>query len=217
VFRPAWQVAVAAVVAALLVFSGAFAASPSVRQTVERWLGLRGVRIVQTPPPSTPSVRPSGHGLDLGSKSTLADAQRHLGQRILLPAGLGPPDEVWVQDLSVGGVEVFLVYRPGPGLPVTSQTGVGLLLSEFTGDIYRPGLEKFGQPTQIKAVKVNGGQGFWIEGGHGVMYLDVNGNAVPDSLRLAGNVLLWQQGRLTLRIESALDRAGALRLAGSVR
>jgi hypothetical protein len=35
--------------------------------------------------------------------------------------------------------------------------------------------------------------------------------------RLAGNTLLWEHSGLTLRIESALDRDGALRIATSMR
>src|SRR5438132_8124962 len=131
VLRPAWQVVVAAVVAGLVAFSGVLAASPGVRQAVERWFGLGGVRIVRTPPPSTlPPVRRLGEGLDLGRPTTLADAERHLGQRILLPAGLGQPDAVYVRDLTVGGAEVFLVYRPRAGIPAARETGVGRLVAE---------------------------------------------------------------------------------------
>jgi hypothetical protein len=217
VFRPAWQVALAAFLAAVVAFSGAFAASPAVREAVERWFGLRGVKIVQSPPPVAPSVHRLGEGLDLGLGTTLAEAQQHLGERILLPAGLGKPDEVWVRDLTVGGAEVFLVYRPRPGLPVTSQTGVGLLLSEFTGDLYRPGIEKFAPDARLEPVVVNGGRGFWVQGGHSIGYLDGNGNVVLDDLRLAGNVLVWEQGELTLRIESALSEGEVLQLARTIR
>jgi hypothetical protein len=218
VLRPAWQPVVAAFVVALLFLSGLFAASPTVRQTVERWFGLQGVRIVETPPPSTlPPTRTVGEGLDLGLRSTLAAAQEHLGQRILVPAGLGPPDSVYVHDLTVGGVEVFLVYRERPGLPRTGTTGVGLLLSEFSGDIYRPGLQKFSFGATLRRITVDGARGFWIEGAHAVAYLDRDGNVIGDDLRLAGNVLLWERAGLTLRIESALGEREALALAGTIR
>lgn len=214
VLRPAWHAAVAAVVAVALLLSGLLAASPAVRETVERWLGLRGVKVVQTPrPPSLPPTQTLGGALDLGRRVGLGEAGRHLGATLLFPAGLGAPDELYVRDLSVGGSEVFLVYRERPGIPRAGTTGVALLVSEFTGSMYRPGFEKYSFGAKIERVTVNGGRGLWIEGGHGLAYLDANGEVVQDQFRLAGNVLLWEQGPLTLRIESALSKAGALALA----
>jgi len=218
VFRPAWQIAAAALLAAVVVLSSVLAASPSVRQAVERWFGLGGVRISATPrPPTLPPERPIGHGLNLGQRTTLVEAERHLGHTIPQPGGLGPPDAVYVHDLSIGGAEAFLVYRARPGLPAAHETGVGLLLSAFTGDIYRPGLQKFSFGATIERVSVTGSRGFWIEGGHGVTYLDANGQEVGEETRLAGNVLLWERGALTLRLESALSKSEALRIAASTR
>ena len=218
VLRPAWHVAVAAVVAVALVLSGVFAASPTVRHTVERWLGLRGVKVVETPRPSAlPPTRTVGGGLDLGATVALAEAQDRLGSTVLLPRDLGGPDRISIRDLSIGGSEVFLVYRDRPGIPRAGTTGVALLVSEFTGTLYRPGLEKYSLGATFESIVVNGGRGLWIEGGHGVAYLDSEGEVVPDEFRLAGNVLLWEQGDLTIRIESALSKAEALALAATFR
>jgi len=55
-----------------------------------------------------------------------------------------------------------------------------------------------------------------VDGGFGVF---VSGDAhlvVPPN-RLAGNTLLWVRGETTYRLETALGRDGALRLARSVR
>lgn len=212
--RPVWQVAVAAVVAVGVLLSAALAGSPTIRETVERWLGLRGVKVVQTPRPSSlPPTRTLGDGLDLGLTLDLAAAQERFGIRLVLPSELGRPDRVSIRDLSVGGSEVFLVYRARAGLPRSDATGVGLLVSEFSGSLYQPGLEKYSFGAKVERLTVNGGRGLWIEGGHGVTYLDANGQVVPDDFRLAGNVLLWEQGPLTIRIESALSEADALALA----
>ena len=108
------------------------------------------------------------------------------------------------------------MYRERPGLPRTSATGVGLLLAEFTGDISRPGLVKFTNGAKLVPVRVNGSPGYWIEQGHGVAYVDSRGNIIGDDARLAGNVLLWEQGPLTFRIESALTRAGSIRVAATI-
>jgi hypothetical protein len=54
--------------------------------------------------------------------------------RVVVPTlnGLDTPDEVWLDD--VGGGQVSLIYRPGPGLPPAEHTGIGLLLQEFADD-----------------------------------------------------------------------------------
>ncbi len=218
VLRPAWQAVAAAVVAFAIVVSGVLVASPGARDAVAGWLGLRGVRIVQTPaPPTPPPTRTLGGGLDLGRRATLAAAEDHLGTRILLPASLGSPDEVYVRDLSLTGVQVYLVYRAGPGLPKTAATGVGVLLGEFTGGISTEGMIKSTNGARLEFVQVGGARGYWIEHGHGVAYVDSKGNIVGDSIRLAGNVLLWERGNLTLRIESALSKAQAVALARTIR
>jgi hypothetical protein len=211
-------VVTAALVVLALILSGVFAASPTVRRTVERWLGLRGVKVVETPRPSTlPPTRTLGDGLDLGSKIDLVGAEERLRRKLLVPQGLGTPDAIYIRDLTIGGSEVFLVYRDRPGIPSAETTGVALLVSEFTGEVYRPGFQKLSFGATIERVTVNGGRGLWIEGGHGLAYLDTNGDEVQDQFRLAGNVLLWEQGELTVRIESALSKAEALTLGATFR
>jgi hypothetical protein len=67
-------------------------------------------------------------------------------------------------------------------------------------------------------VTVNGGRGFWLEGApHQFFYRDPDGSVRPDTLRLAGNTLLWEQGGVTLRLEADLTRDQALRLASTFR
>ena len=218
VLRPAWQTVAAAVVALVVAVSGVLVASPGARDAVAGWLGLRGVRIVQTPaPPTPPPTRTLGDGLDLGARTTLPAAEDHIGARILLPAALGPPDAVYVRDLSLTGVQVYLVYGARAGLPRTGATGVGLLLGEFTGDISTEGMTKFTNGARLEFVRVGGARGYWIEQGHVVGYVDSKGNVLGDTIRLAGNVLLWEHGKLTLRIESALSKAQAVALAGTIR
>jgi hypothetical protein len=57
----------------------------------------------------------------------------------------------------------------------------------------------------------------WIEGApHTVAYLDADGRLVPDTLRLAGNALIWQLGEITLRLESRLPLNPSLDVAGSM-
>jgi len=222
--------AVAAVIVALLVGS-LLALVPAARTAIADRLGLRGIAIFYLPSgssatplptstPSTPGV-PVGASLHLGERITLAQAQARVAFHVLVPSlsNVGAPDEVYLSEPPLGG-EVSFVYRARPGLPRTAETGVGMLLSEFRGDL-APNMiaaKGLGPRTRLEAIDVNGGQGFWIEGeSHYFFYHDAKGDLRAEEGRLAGNTLLWQQGNLTLRLESALSRDEALRIARSMR
>jgi hypothetical protein len=215
--RSPWQLAAAAAVAALVLFSAVLALSPGARKAVAQWFGLRGIEIRQTPAPPRAPTRPVGEGLDLGRPVAIPDAERVAGFRVRLPQALGPPDTAFVRPLSVAGNEVFLVYGSRPGLPQSSEAGVGALLSEFRGELHTASIRKVAQFTKITFVRVNGNPGFWIEGEHDIAYLDPNGNPVEATFRLAGSVLIWEQDGLTFRLESALSLKRALEIARSVR
>jgi hypothetical protein len=130
---------------------------------------------------------------------------------------LGEPDAVYLGQ-NVSGGEVSLVYGVRDGLPKTAQPGVGLLFSEFRGEIEPAFFGKvLSAGTTLEPVMVNGGRGFWIEGApHLIFYRDASGQVHDEQLRLAGNTLLWEQDGLTLRLESALTKDEALRIAASV-
>lgn len=224
VLRPVWQPTlrrVAAGLAAVVVLlSGLLVLSPSARRAVAGWLGLRGVRIDVVATPSL-SVPPRlGGGLQLGRPFTLEEAQSRVSYRILLPrdARLGSPDEVYVSTRYPGEV-VSLVYGARPGLPGASQAGVGILLTEFRarfdGELISQKVA--GPGTRIESVTVNGAPGLWLEGDpHFLAFLDEQGDVIEDRTRLAGNVLLWEVGDLTLRIEADIGKEEALRIAESV-
>ena len=114
-----------------------------------------------------------------------------------------------------------LVYRPRPDVPEVGSTGVGLLLTEFRGDVSpdaAPVGKMLGPGTRLDMLTVNGGEGYWIEGApYLFFYQDANGQIQQETIRLASNTLLWQQGTVTVRIESGLGREGALRVAESMR
>ena len=48
------------------------------------------------------------------------------------------------------------------------------------------------------------------------LYLAADGSVEEETLRLAGNTLIWTHGPFTYRLESALGRDEALALAESV-
>jgi hypothetical protein len=227
VLRPAFQPALAraavALVVVLTVFAGTLVFSPGARHAVAGWLGLRGVKITVTPTPSpsrSPSPLPTslGAGLDLGMRFTLDQAQVRVRFEILTLAELGLPDEVYLRSGFVEN-QVILLYRERPGLPPAELTGAGLLLTEFQARLdteFVEGKILFLGATTVQPVTVNGDPGYWIEGApHEIRYFDLKGRPIPDRTRLAGNVLLWQHGDVTFRIEADIGKEQAIRIAES--
>lgn len=214
---PAWRPIAAAVTLVLVLFVASLAAFPGVRETVADWLGLRGIGISVVP---SLSPVPSAHrSLDLGDPVSLDDARAAVPWDVLVPddALLGPPDEVYLDQRARDGV-VSLVWAARPGVPTASTTGAGLLLTEFRASIDERLFQKvIGPGTTVERVRVGGRLGYWISGArHEILLIDRFGEPIVETIRLAGDVLMWEDGELTLRIESALTREDALRIAESV-
>jgi hypothetical protein len=185
------SIAVALAVAAL---AAAFAV-PQSRGAILRFLHLGGVTVERVETLPAAQERPLAVGL--GPVVTVSRAKAVLGTTPLAPP-LDPPPPLHLAD---GVVSAVFLDRGNP-----------VLLAELgSGD---PGIvKKLLQNGPIEFVPVGGSSGYWITGkGHVV--------TLPPSMppRLAGNVLLWQTGGLTLRLEGrALTLARALELARSFR
>ena len=113
-----------------------------------------------------------------------------------------------------------MVWPPGPGLPRTSETGVGALLTQLRGDIVPEMLSKaVADQTQIRFQGVAGQPGWLLTGAPHAIYYDPPGvgDFVEATLRLAGDTLLWQRGALLLRLEADAGRAEMLRIAESTQ
>jgi hypothetical protein len=215
-FVPARRRAAVALVVLVAVLSGVLTFSPSARKAVAGWLGLRGVKIEVTP---SLSPVPLGRGLVLGPAVSLDEAQAAVPFRILLPSlpDLGKPDEVDLIETFATG-QVSLLYRARPDLPRATQTGVGLIVTEFEAKPNLLFIKKTVASTgaTLQSVKVNGDPGFWIEGIHELFYVTPDGHQIRDTPRLAGNLLLWQHGSVTLRLEADITKELALAIASSV-
>ena len=219
------QVPLAPVLVTLLVMLVAvFALSPELRARAAETLGLRGVQIIQvqqTPSP-TPSrtAGPTPTPAFQGTRVTLAEARAQAGfiSRTPTDPRLGDPDEVYLETGGAGN-KVTLVYRLRPGIPVSPQAGLSAIVVEVPGRVDVNIIGKIAGPgTKIEQVTVNGGPGIWLEGEpHQVIYADARGNFVQDTLRLAGNTLLWEQGGVTLRLEAQVSREEAVRIAATFR
>lgn len=206
---------VAVVAAAILLVVGAtLAAIPGARSTLAHWFGIPGV-VVNTVP-SPPSV-PLGSGLNLGNRTTESSARQQLDFAIKQPqlAELGVPDAIYLRTSSAGK-QVSLLYRPRPGYPGVTHTGVGLLISEFRGTT-SPFMGKLiYSGSNVKEVTVNGQPGYWIQGEHAFFYEGPNGEFEQDTLRLSANALLWSQNGVTYRIEGNIDESKAMAVASSM-
>jgi hypothetical protein len=212
----AWQRAAVALIVMVALLSGVLVFSPSARKAVAGWLGLRGVKIEVTP---SLSPVPLGRNLVLGPPVSIAEAQAGVPFRILVPRapGLTRPDEVdLTRTFSTG--RVSLLYRTRPGIPRATATGVALILTEFEARPEEEYIVKKLVPSgaRVQSVTVNGDPGFWIEGVHEIFYTGPEGEFIRDTARLAGNVLLWQHGSVTLRLEADVSMAQALAIARSV-
>jgi hypothetical protein len=180
---------IAVALALLALALGAAFAVPQARSAILRFFGLENVSVVRvdTLPPAA-----QGPGA-VGRRISLGYAQRVLGFRPLLP-DLGHPEAVY---LDPGGEMLVLLY----GTPVR------LRLSELSGAF--PIEKLVTREQRVERLRVNGAPGIWIEGSHVV---ELFGQP-----RVAGSTLLWQAGRLTLRLEGHLTKEQALRIASSIR
>lgn len=201
-----------------------------VAATAAEALGLRGIGIFRGPAPTatvpsptatpsaTPSASPGGSFGDAHRVASVGDASREAGFDVLVPSALGAPDEVYVSS-SDRVVKVFLVYGPRSGIAPASATGVSLVVMEARGSYDERFLGKFlGPSSRAEPLAVSGGKGVWIEGApHQFFFVAPGGDIVPDTIRLAGNVLVWERSGLLLRIEADVTKDEALGIAASMR
>lgn len=206
----------ALVAAVLLVLLGAAAlANPATRDAIAHFFHVRGVIVNRVPSPF-PSLSPVTP-IDLGRRVTMDEAQSAVKFKIAVPPELGSPDAVYLAGGIPGG-EVALAYTPRPGIPLVRQTGLGVLITEFRGDLIPDFITKdVGPGTTLEQTSVNGDPGWWIAGQpHTVIIQTSPGNSQMETLRLAANTLIWEHGGVTYRIESGLSKAEAMRIAAGL-
>ena len=214
--RPARRAVALAAAVLVIAVSAPLIALPGVRSAVADWLGVGGVRIRTGGPTPTPA----GPSLDLGRPVSLEEGRAEVDFDVVVPGELGPPDAVFFE-ADVPGGQVVLAYRAGRGLPAAPNSEYGALVTQFEGSVGDVVVKKTvvgDSGTKVSPLRVDGSRGFWISGRpHFVTYLDRNGRPRQETVRLVGNVLLWERDGVTLRIESALSRRSALDVARSLR
>ena len=219
-----------AIVTIALALLAVLAFSPEARATATDILRLRGVEIFRGPVPSPSPTRSPGSiqsptpfpGTGLGAQVSLDEAKARAGFPVIVPTDplLGTPDQVYLRTLSSGSTAVSFVYLARAGIPTSAQAGVAAIVTEFAGATVDE--QFFGkvldQTTTLQKLTINGQPAFWIQGTpHFFFYNAGGGNIQQETLRLAGNTLIWTKGILLLRLEAQVDLATALRIAGSMR
>lgn len=208
--RPRWHPVLAVVVAAAV---SVVVALPGPRAAMARLLGIGGVRMVVTG--EVPATLP--HAFDLGEPIAV-DRALEEAPPALASAASGDPVAAFAGRPPGGVSLVWPASEHLPEIDAPGPTGVGLIVTAFPGDIGTPVMRKdIGPGTRLEAVTVAGYPGYWVSGApHEVAMAAPSGEVLPDTVRLAGNTLLWTVGTTTYRLESALDRAGALEVAERV-
>jgi hypothetical protein len=189
-------------------------ATPWGRQAVADILEVAGIRVSWAEPDS-----PAGAELDLGETVGLDEAGDTVSFQLLFPddPGLGAPDAVYRSATPAGGA-IHMVWRSDGELPAAGDTDVGILYSQFQVTGAEGFMKSVDHDVIVQDITVRGNPGFWLEGGpHYLAYIDAEGMFDEEMARLAGNVLAWEEGGVTHRIETTQSLEATLELANSLR
>lgn len=181
------------------------AVSPGARSALGDLFGIGGVTIVRAdrlPAPGAPPDYLPGLPVALeAAKSRVAFALR-------LPHSGPAPREVLLDETVAGGA-VSYVWCCDPPLQLTQFRGTQMVT--FAEKVVGP-------DGRVERFDLDGGPAVWITGApHVVRFFDETGKFHESRSRIAGNVLLWQDGEVTLRLEGELTRDEAVAIARTIR
>lgn len=188
-------------IALAVLLVGTAAAIAPVRNAVERVFGIKGAVVERVP---RLPVLPNGAvgKLHLGRSIPVSAARHAASFEALVPAS--GVSAAYLADDVVGGRVSLAVGR--------------MLVTEFRGTSRPFILKLIAVGTRAIRTRVSGDPAVYLQGApHQLFFLDARGRARTDTIRLAGNVLLWQHGPVTVRVEGARSLAEALALARSLR
>lgn len=189
-YRLAYAIAIALILCASLL------AVPEVRATVVSVLRFGVVTVVDEP---LTVAAPIYQLPDLPGQTTLAEARAKVP--IVLPSVLGEPDAIFLHTVFSDAVTLYWQEEQ-------------IVLQQLGDPIFAAKL----QPLATEEAQVNGERAVWITGAHWLTLYDDQYTPIAGMQRFVeGNVLIWQVGDLTYRLETAHDLEDALRIAESVR
>jgi hypothetical protein len=184
-------------------------AIPDARSALLRFLRIGGDRIelVDELPVVSPNPPELDLGRALGERVSLEVARRRVAFDLLEldePPDLvyvGPRDTVWFLFGTPGAVRLLVAQTPG------ADVDEPFILKKLatTG-------------TPVESLSVRGSRAYFLSGEpHVVLLVDEYGVAYPETARLARDVLVWEEGGRTVRLEGDLTETDALKIAESLR
>lgn len=190
-----------ALAAALALLIGVGAAVEPVRAKIEDLIGIAGnERVVRVP------HVPPAPALDLGRPVTLARARRQAPFRLLLAHTSAHLTGVRIGGDNARG-SVSLIYGPDT------------VLTETPDESVYPGVKQVANGIAVRFPQIGNDEGIWVAAGPRVIRLQgFDGVVRARRAALPGaGVLIWQRGRVALRLETRQGYDSAVRLARSVR
>lgn len=200
--------AAAALIALLFALLVAIAVPP-VRAALLRVLRIGAIKINLVDDPQQASLpvaaaeRQPVSIIDLGEEMGLAEAA---GVITLadppFPPGLGEPDAIYGQNLLYREPVISFLWRARGERPQILLTQIGLpqfALKWATGE-------------QVTETEVRGRPAIWIAGPH---RLDLVSGAAEHVTAIESNVLIWDDGQMTFRLEADLTLEEVLQIAES--
>jgi hypothetical protein len=195
---------------------------PPVRAAIIEFIQIGVVRVFPPEPTAQPIGTPS-HGSNapitatppqslipllnqMAGKTTLASAQSQVDYPILLPtypSDLGAPDFVYVQNMD--GNMVVLVW-----LDPQDPTRVIMSLHFLPPNSWA--IKKM-EPTVIDETRVNDERALWTTGPYP---LYVSNGDIQYKRLITGHVLIWDDGKVTYRLETDQSMEEAVKIAESL-
>jgi hypothetical protein len=178
-------------------------------------LRLGAVRIEIVPSASSTVPTSVETSAAFGERVTFAEAEEKAGFPAVVPTELGAPDRLWVGEAPVGfdpaivSRRIVMAWDPRADLPTIPGLPWGAILMEFPGDAEIVAKTVSADTGTLANVLVDGRAAAWITGVH---TMEIATSTGPRVLRVTGNVLVWQRGTQTLRLETnvSVDRAVAI-------
>ncbi len=177
-----------------LAAAGALLAIPQTRAAILDLFRIGGVEVQRVETQPRAPVRPPA----LGQQVSFATAQRRVDFPLLSPR------------------DPFTAYVDEPMVNLRWKRYV---LSQWRGEQLPFAQKQLGPGSQTVGVDVRGEPGLWITGArHEIIYRDPKtGQIEAKSRRLAGNVLIWEAGEITYRLEGARSVADARAVARNLK
>jgi hypothetical protein len=206
--RLTWRrAAVLALATAAVALGALLAASPDARSTFLDWFGIGGVevRLVDELPPLERRAQP-----EWGERVTLEEARTRAAFDVLVPEALGRPDAVYFRASPPGGM-VTLRYG--------TAAAPRAVLSQWSGRVIEPVVVKLvPRDSRSHFTDVDGVTGVWLSGApHVFFFFGTDGREYGETLAWAGNVLVWERGSRSYRLQADVPRERAVEIARSLR